>query len=210
MFDRKAVSYMELHAISSGKESVASFVQKAKDIYDFVDFIHLRERSWTVKQYYEAIDCLKRIDKQLHKVIINDRVDVAYTKDLSTVHLPSHGIGADNMKRYFPNLRFGVSVHSLEEAKKVEQQGASYLFYGHIYPTPSKPNLAPRGIKKLQEVVEAVSIPVIAIGGIQTTHLSELRKTGVTGIAVLSGIFSHPSPKEGAEQYQKAIYSYYK
>lgn len=194
---------MLIHAISTGKESVDSFVQKASAIYDIVDFIHIRERNWSVAQYREAIQDLQKIDKHLQKIVINDRVDVAYIHNVRNVHLPSHSVQPEEMNRYFPTLSYGVSVHSIDEAIEKERKGATYLMFGHIFPTNSKPGLTPRGLEKLKNVVKAVSIPVIAIGGITPEKIFEIRRCGAKGVAILSGIFSHSNPEKAALQYHE-------
>ncbi len=83
-------------------------------------------------------------------------------------------------------LTIGVSVHSLNEARLAEKNGATWLIAGHIYETACKPNLAPRGIRFLEEIRKNVQIPVFAIGGIQQNKLPEIIKFGANGCCVMS------------------------
>lgn len=102
-------------------------------------------------------------------------------------------------------LRVGVSVHSLEEAKVAEERGADYLFYGHVYASPSKPNFEPRGLASLAEVCAKVSIPVIAIGGIATENIAAIRTAGARGAAVISSIWTNDQPELAAAALRLAI-----
>ncbi len=82
----------------------------------------------------------------------------------------------------------GASIHSVEEARKAEKLGASYLTAGHIYETGCKPDLAPRGLGFLREVCQSVDIPVYAIGGIhlEKQQLSEIYEAGARGACIMS------------------------
>ena len=82
----------------------------------------------------------------------------------------------------------GASIHSVEEAKRAEKLGASYLTAGHIYKTGCKPDLAPRGLEFLREVCQSVDIPVYAIGGIhlEGSQFAEIQEAGAKGGCVMS------------------------
>lgn len=192
----------QFHAISPGNTSVETFTKKALQIYDDVDYIHLRERTWNVQQFLSFIHSVKQHDPSLTKLIVNDRIDIAYITDICKVHLPSHGFKPDEVKHSFPTLSIGCSVHDVESAKRREQQGAYYLIYGHIYSTDSKENLQPRGLETLAHVVHSVSIPVIAIGGITPERVQEVKQTGAKGIAVMSGLFSATNLPSMTKQYR--------
>ncbi|WP_082096626.1 thiamine phosphate synthase [Paenibacillus wulumuqiensis] len=99
----------------------------------------------------------------------------------------------------------GRSVHTTAHAIQAEQEGMDYLFYGHIYKTPSKRGVPARGIHQLHQLCGAVHIPVIAIGGIQPQHAEELVRAGAAGIAVMSGIFAADDPAEQAAAYRAAL-----
>ena len=84
----------------------------------------------------------------------------------------------------------GASIHSVEEARRAEKLGASYLTAGHIYETGCKPDLAPRGLGFLREVCQSVDIPVYAIGGIhlEAHQLFEIQEAGAKGGCVMSEV----------------------
>ena len=80
----------------------------------------------------------------------------------------------------------GISVHSKEEAIQAQQLGATYLIAGHIYQTQSKPGIPPKGLDYLEEIVQAVEIPVYAIGGVTKERLPEVLTRGAKGAAMMS------------------------
>lgn len=88
----------------------------------------------------------------------------------------------------------GVSVHKLSEAIEAEKHGASRVNYGHVFASPCKPGLPPRGIAALDEIVQACEIPVYAIGGITLETLPFLLPVNIAGSCLMSAsmIDSHP------------------
>ena len=191
----------ELHVISTGKQTAEKFAEISRLIHPYVTAIHIREKTKTAKEIYNIVSELTKKGVPLKKIIINDRVDVAYTTKVKGVQLAYHSLTPDLVKKEFPSLRVGCSVHSIEEAKTAQEQGADYLLYGHIFPTDSKQGANPRGIQKLTEVTEAVEIPLIAIGGIKPGNLQEVMNTGAGGIAVMSGVFASKDPLEAVKRY---------
>lgn len=194
-----------LHAISPGNETVTSFIDKALQVYDVVDFIHLRERHWTVSEYARVIEAIQAHDETLAKLIVNDRVDIATSHAIKRVHLPWHSHDPKIIQTHFPHLQYGCSVHDVKTAKLKEEAQADYVMYGHIFPTKSKTGLQARGIANLQEIVQALSIPVIAIGGITPDNIDTVMKAGANGAAVMSGIFVAENCREQALAYKEKI-----
>ncbi len=147
------------------------------------------------------------IDKKVppSKIIINDRVDVAYISNVKGVHLAYHSLPVETVKLKFADLTVGCSVHSLEEAQIAEQQGADYVIFGHVYSTQSKPGLIPKGLEQLSFISELISIPVIAIGGIKPTNSRDVIVAGAQGIAVMSGILEAEDPLEAVQQYRSYL-----
>lgn len=191
----------ELHVISTGRQSIKELAIISANIHPFVDYIHLREKDKSAQELYDAVILLTKYDIPLSKIVINDRVDVAYSSKCIGVQLAYHSLDASIVKKEFPNLRVGCSVHSTDEALRAESMGADYVTYGHVFPTDSKPNLPPRGIEGLRQVTTSVNIPVIAIGGLTPENTDQVLQAGACGIAVLSGVLLAPNPVETVKQY---------
>lgn len=193
---------MMLHVITDGKRTDDELVSILCSIHTYVDLIHVREKNRSAQELYQIVERLIHGGIPPKKIIINDRVDVAHTLGVGGVQLAYHSLGVSDVRRSFPGLQVGKSVHSYQEAVEAEQDGASFLLYGHVYSTKSKEGLKPRGMEELKAIASAISIPVIAIGGITPDKTAELRGIGIKGIAVMSGIMSAKEPVEAAISYQ--------
>jgi len=137
------------------------------------------------------------------KLVINSRIGIALDVRASGVHLPANAPSVREMlERDHGRLIIGCSVHSLEEARKREEEGADFVTFSPVYGTASKPGYGPAaGIEKLAEVSRAVRIPVFALGGITPERVAECLRAGAYGVAVMSGLMS----AEGAGQ-RAALY----
>jgi thiamine-phosphate pyrophosphorylase len=120
-------------------------------------------------------------------------------------------VGADGVQRPHdrrilpadaPGLRIGASVHGIVEAMEVEREGVDFLVFGPVYDTPSKRVYGPpQGLAPLAKIVEAVGVPVYAIGGITPERVREVRAAGAAGVAVISGILSADSPADATRRF---------
>ncbi|MER3125738.1 thiazole tautomerase TenI [Bacillus pumilus] len=196
---------MELHAVTNDSLPVDELSKQIKAITSEVDFIHIRERSKTASELVNLVKHLLLEGVPKEKLVINDRVDVALLTNIHRVHLPGHSFSPKELRKKFPHLHAGVSVHSLEEAKAAEKNGAEYVMFGHVYETTCKPGLQARGVQLVKELTSALSIPVVAIGGLTPDRIPEMRLTNVKGIAVMSGIFTHREPRIMAQAFSKKV-----
>lgn len=192
---------MQIHLITDDRHTIGELVQKATDVKESIDYLHVREKTKSSKEVVNLVQQLVNSGFDRRKLVINDRIDVALLSGVDQVQLPSHSFHVKEVKAKFPHLTAGVSVHSVDEAIQAEKDGADYCLFGHIYPTGSKAFAPGRGTKALQEVVDAVSIPVIAIGGITGEKIRELKKIKPEGIAVMSAILSADHPRAAAESF---------
>lgn len=195
----------KLHIISTGRQEPEQLADIIGRIHFDIDFIHLREKTKTAKEVYKMVELLKSKKVPLSKIIINDRADVACVSNAKGVHLAYHSLPVEIVKRKFEDLTVGCSVHSLEEAQIAEQHGADYVMFGHVYETPSKPGLIPKGLEQLSFISESISIPVIAIGGINPVNSRDVIEAGAQGVAVMSGILEAENPSQAVLQYRSYL-----
>lgn len=99
----------------------------------------------------------------------------------------------------------GVSTHSVAQALAAQDQGASYVFFGPVFQTASKPGAQPQGLEALSRVASSLSIPVVAIGGITSLNATDVLSAGADGVAVVSSILAVGDPKAAAARLLKAI-----
>jgi thiamine-phosphate pyrophosphorylase len=134
-------------------------------------------------------------------LFINDRIDVALAVDADGVQLGNASIPVETARDLLGPKKFiGASTHSLPEAKAAARSGADLILFGPVYFTPTKAAYgAPQGLMALKEIVEKISTPVYAIGGIKLENIEEARQTGIRGIALISAIINADDPKEATQ-----------
>ena len=177
---------MKLLGVTDDRLSLDELTLHLQQTAPFLDAMILREKSKTDEQLIDLITRLANSGFPLEKLIVHARPQVANRLNLTKVQLTGYGMSLRDAHRKFPELTFGCSIHSIEEAKKATTEGADWLLYGHVFETKSKPDLPARGTEELFSIAECSPIPVYAIGGIQPHHLPDLQRNNVAGAAVLS------------------------
>lgn len=133
--------------------------------------------------------------------VVNDSVEIALAIDADGVHVGQSDImGRDIRAMIGENKILGISAGTVEEAVAAQRAGADYIGVGAVFGTSTKKNARNMTVEKLKEIRSAVSIPVVAIGGINAGNLRELRGSGVDGIAVVSAIFAAENPGKATAQ----------
>ena len=128
-------------------------------------------------------------------LIINDNVEVALACGAAGVHLGQQDMPIAQARRMAgPDLILGASAHTVQEALEAQAAGADYLGVGAVFSTSTKADASPLPLTTLREICAAISIPVVAIGGITETNLLQLTGCGAAGVAVVSAIFGAPDP----------------
>lgn len=153
--------------------------------------IQLRDPEASTWQLVAWAEKIRRLAEQYRALfIVNDRLDVALAAGAWGVHLGSEDMPIPAARRILGREAvIGASVANVFEARTAQAAGASYVAVGSIYDTASKSDAgAAIGPDVLREVAEAVTIPVIAIGGVSCARLSECREAGASGVAVISAI----------------------
>lgn len=138
--------------------------------------------------------------------MINDNVDIAARIDADGVHVGQSDMEAgDVRKKLGPDKIIGVSAQTVEQALRAQEHGADYLGVGAVFPTGSKEDATEVSHETLKAICDAVDIPVIAIGGINSGNVSELRGTGICGVAVISAIFAKKDICAAAAELKKQV-----
>jgi thiamine-phosphate pyrophosphorylase len=159
--------------------------------------VQLREKDLGGRELFFLAEKVAKLCRRFHAVLlINDRVDIALAVDADGIQLGSASMPVEAARALIGEEKsIGVSTHSLEEARRAERAGADFLLFGPVYFTPSKTAYGkPQGPAPLAEVVEKISLPVYAIGGIKPENVGEVKKTGARGVALISAIMSASDP----------------
>ena len=170
-----------------------------------VTFLQLREKNLDEDSFYEEAVRLQAMARE-YKVpfVINDNVEIAVRMHADGVHVGQDDMEAGNVRALIgPDKILGVSAQTVEQAVLAEQQGADYLGVGAVFPTASKDDAVDVPFETLKAICEAVTIPVVAIGGITLENTPELAGTGICGIAVISAIYAQKDIREAASALKK-------
>ena len=140
-------------------------------------------------------------------VLVNDRVDVARIAGVGA-HLPEAGLTPRHARAILGDeALLGLSVHGARPSRRPPPE-LDYLIFGHVYATPSKRGLRPRGLRGLAAAARAArGVPVVAIGGMTAERVGAVRSAGGYGAAVLSGVWDAVDPAAAAAAYLSALAS---
>lgn len=195
----------ELHVISNGRMTFAALTNVAMQIESNIDYLHIREREKSTKELCEGVEQLLKSGFPVSKLVINDRIDIAILFNIPRIQLGYRSADVKSVKEKLSYLHVGYSVHSLEEAIVAFKSGADSLLYGHIFQTNSKKDVPPRGLDEFSKIVEHITIPVTAIGGITPHNMMDVLQAGATGIAVMSGVLDKEKSYEEAHLYKEMM-----
>lgn len=168
-------------------------------------FVQLREKSLDDNSFLqEALDVQKLCKQYQVPFVINDNVNIALKINADGVHVGQSDMEAGNVRELLgENKILGVSAQTVEQAILAEAQGADYLGVGAVFHTGSKMDADDVSFATLQAICKAVSIPVIAIGGINKENVMQLSESGICGIAVISALFSEKNIQTATYELRK-------
>jgi thiamine-phosphate pyrophosphorylase len=176
-------------AVSPERQSEALVEKIGSAARAGVDWIQLREKDLPGRALAELLgEAIGRVPAGC-RILVNDRLDVACALSAGGVHLGEKSLSVEDARRLVrgrTDFLVGASAHSLAAACSAEKAGADYLVFGPVYATPSKMQYgSPQGIDRLREVCRAVSLPVLAIGGITVENARACFDAGAAGIAAI-------------------------
>jgi thiamine-phosphate pyrophosphorylase len=172
------------------------------------DVIQLRDKALGSRELVRAGREIREITRSAGALfIVNDRLDIAIACGADGVHLGQGDIGPAVARQLSPSgFIIGISVGNAEEARLAEREGADYVALSPTFSTRSKTNAGPGyGLSSLREIRKAVSIPLIAIGGITLENVQEVVRAGADGIAVISAVVSAPDITQAARTLRGRI-----
>ena len=138
--------------------------------------------------------------------IINDNVDIAIQCHADGIHVGQEDMAAADVRaKVGPDMLIGVSAHSVEEAQLAVAHGADYLGVGAVFPTSSKSDVGEMSYETLKAICKAVSIPVVAIGGISGENVGKLAGSVICGVAVISAIYAAKDVKAAAADLKATV-----
>ncbi|MGX8852277.1 thiamine phosphate synthase [Amedibacillus sp. YH-ame10] len=207
-FDRKKLKkHLELYLVSdrfwlAGRE-LQSDIEKA--IEGGVSFVQIREKELPLEEFIEEAKKIKELCER-HEIpfVVNDSVEVAKAVDADGIHVGQSDMPAIEVRKILGEDKIvGVSAQSVEDALRAQEEGADYLGVGAMFSTKTKKDADDVSFATLKAIVEAVHIPVIAIGGIDEHNLLELKGSGIDGVAIVSAIMAKENIFEASKILKK-------
>ena len=167
-----------------------------------VTFLQLREKELDEEHFLEEARELQKLCREYQvPFVINDNVDIAAAINADGVHVGQSDMEAGDVRaKLGPDKIIGVTAKTVEQAVLAQERGADYLGVGAVFHTDSKADAKEISFDTLKDICRAVSIPVIAIGGITEENVRELAGSGICGIAVISAIFAQEDVKEASKE----------
>jgi thiamine-phosphate pyrophosphorylase len=172
-----------------------------------VRLFQYRNKSGSRKEVYNVSYELAGMVKRSGGVfIVNDHADIAKAVDADGVHLGQDDLPVEYGRKVLGEGKLiGISTHSVEQAREAEAAGADYIGFGPLFPTTTKDAGPHQGVENLRSLRNAVTLPVLAIGGITPDNLAEVMQAGADGVAVISAVLSAPDPGAVARDLIKRI-----
>lgn len=170
--------------------------------------LQLRDKRATGRELVEWARRLCRLARSRGvPVVVNDRVDVALAAEAAGAHVGEEDLPVADARRLLgPGRIVGASAGTVEEALQAERQGADYLGVGPVFPTATKADAGEAiGPEGLQRIVQAVRIPVVAIGGITVDNAAEAIRAGAAGVAVISAVAAADDMVEATRRLREAV-----
>lgn len=202
---------MELYAVTDrswlGEETLYSQVEKALE--GGVTLLQLREKHLSEEEFVKEALSIKELCKKYQvPLIINDSVSVAKEADADGIHVGQSDMEAGDVRKALgPDKIIGVSVRTVEQAVLAMERGADYLGVGAVFSTTSKEDAVEVTKETVKAICEAVTIPVVAIGGITYENVSELKGLGIGGVAVISAIFAQQNIEDATKALKEKVRS---
>lgn len=188
-----------------GERDLAQSIELA--IQGGVSLVQLREKLISTKEFLNLALRVKEITSKYDiPLIINDRLDIALAVDAEGLHVGQDDLPMLKARELLgPDKIIGVSARTLEEAVLAEKQGADYLGVGAVFRTSTKSDAKEVSLEQLEYIKKSVTIPVVAIGGINYGNIQQVKATGIDGISVVSAILVQDNIFMAAKQLKEII-----
>jgi thiamine-phosphate pyrophosphorylase len=161
-----------------------------------VSILQLRVKSLPQVDFLELAKELRAVTRAHHcQLIINDRIDIALACDADGVHLGQDDLPLSAGRKLMGQKIVGISTHDLDQARAAERDGADYIGFGPMFGTRTKATgYEARGAEMLQQIRRAVTLPIVAIGGITAANVQEVWEAGADSVAIISDVLHDADP----------------
>lgn len=188
-----------------GEETLTEQVEKA--LKGGITMLQLREKNISYEQMRQTAMELQALCRSYQvPFIINDYVELAKEIGADGVHVGQSDRSVIEAREILgPDAIIGATAKTIEQALAAQEQGADYLGSGAVFGSSTKLDAKPMEHELLQQICKAVTIPVVAIGGITGENVTALKGRGMAGVAVIGGIFGEKNIEQAAAELKKKI-----
>ena len=172
-----------------------------------VSLVQLREKTTPAR---EVIEIAKKLKELCHyynvPLLVDDRVDIALAADLDGVHLGNDDMDVADARKILGDEKIiGSTAKNLEWAISEEKKGADYLGVGAIFETKTHVKTKRTSVETLKEINDKISIPTVAIGGLNYENIDILKNSGASGVSVVRAIMDSKNPFEDSKKLKEKI-----
>ncbi|MBU1045354.1 MAG: thiamine phosphate synthase [Candidatus Omnitrophica bacterium] len=170
-----------------------------------VKFIQYRSKNQSVRNMYRQARELKQTAKG-SIFIVNDRIDIALAVGADGVHLGQDDMPCDLARKILgPDKIIGISIHNKEQALLALKQGANYIGIGAIFPTNTKSDADVLGLEMIEQVAKIVSLPIVAIGGINLGNVKQVKAAGADAVCAISSVVTKQDVAMEISKFQELL-----
>jgi len=175
-----------------------------------VRLVQFREKDGEDRKKYEKAMRFRKITNDYGALlIIDDRIDLAWMVGADGVHLGQSDLPIPEARKVAPHFILGASTHSLEQALRAQEEGASYVNIGPLFPTQTKEtSVPPLGVEALEKIATHLKIPFTCMGGIKLENIDEVLKRGACHIAVVTAVTAAEDIQQAVRQLREKIIVY--
>ena len=206
---KKCLENFKLYAITDLRENDPKILEKIEGaLRGGVDIIQLRSKILSDRSLVALGKKILTLTRKMKRLfIVNDRVDLMKVINADGVHLGQNDLAIQEARRLIKDSEkiIGQSTHTLKQAIIAARDGADYIGFGPIFSTPTKPTYQAVGLDEIRQVVKRVQIPVVCIGGIDSSNIRSVVAHGANRVAVVRAIFSVAGPYQVACDLRKQL-----
>lgn len=207
---RQVFENFKLYAVTDLRSDDPKIFRQIEEAYrGGADIVQLRSQTLSDRVLYRLGIEIRKIAGRVHKLFfVNDRLDLALAVHADGLHLGQDDLPVPAARQIAGDRKpfwIGKSTHSLEQARKALEEGPDYIGVGPVFATPTKPTYEPVGVKLVRDVSESISLPFVAIGGIDESNLRQVLDAGARRVAVVRAIFAAENAYQTTRRLREQI-----
>lgn len=207
---KKLCADWRLYVITTGPWGTQLIENARQAVAGGADALQLRDKDLDDRALVEAARALLEVTRPAGvPLIINDRPQVARDAGADGVHLGQEdGPLAPVRKLLGPSALIGRSTHTPEQGAAAQAEGFDYIGVGPVFATPTKPDYPPAGLSYVRWASENLTVPFVAIGGIDRSNVSRVLEAGARAVAVVRAVMGSDHPRESAAKIKEVVHGY--